>query len=340
MRPTQLDNLRELFPRAVGASVLVSGHLVVLSKSKSDMKDIIWSDWMMEVGCLRAIYDVVSADLTTKTTKSGREVCVSPNSSDWKGGLGLRLAMPDGTEAVTLVTHGSVYNPSTSLIPRTLRNWARSARNAILHLCGLPRPLPDSSVGKEVTNLNSEPVSPTTNLTPCSTLTSQIGTIIHTYDNPSNTHAYPAGYTHDLNLIVSEKLPSITSSTGSPRIISWASYTEALSGVPAYTMRPSANENQPKIQPATIVGTQYLWDRDTRTQSVALLLRTEDDSIPEVGWPGSVLCLGTEGVSKAVVFHNFRTRALVDVDKKGRCEYGYLRGRLLVPGEVRDARVV
>lgn len=335
LRPTQLDNLRELFPRAVGARVLVSGHLVVLFESKSNMKDIFWSDWVMEVGCLRAIYDVVSADLSIKTTKSGREVCVSPNSRDWKGGLGLRLAMPDGIEAVTSVTHGSVYNPSTSLIPRTLRNWARSARNAILRLCNLPCPLPDSPVGKEVTHLNSKPVSVTVNLYSCSTLTSQIGTIINTYDNPSQTHPYPAGYTHDLSLIAAEELPTIN-----PRITSWATYTEALSGLPAYTIRPSANGNQPEIQPATMVGTQYLWDRETRSQSASLIWRTEDDSTPEVGWPGSVLCLGTDEGSKAVVFHNFQTRVLVDVDKKGRCEYGFLRGGFLVPGEVRDARIV
>lgn len=242
------------------------------------MKDIFWSDWVMEVGCLRAIYDVVSADLSIKTTKSGREVCVSPNSRDWKGGLGLRLAMPDGIEAVTSVTHGSVYNPSTSLIPRTLRNWARSARNAILRLCNLPCPLPDSPVGKEVTQLNSKPVSVTVNLYSCSTLTSQIGTIINIYDNPSQTHPYPAGYTHDLSLIAAKKLPTIN-----PRITSWATYTEALSGLPAYTIRPSANGNQPEIQPATMVGTQYLWDRETHSQSASLIWRTEDDSTPEVG---------------------------------------------------------
>jgi len=79
---------------------------------------------------LYTFYEVASADLTSQTGKSGRDASIHSNSPDWKNGLGLWLALPNGTEALTSVTHGTVFTPS-SFIPRTLQNWTRSAQNAI-----------------------------------------------------------------------------------------------------------------------------------------------------------------------------------------------------------------
>ena len=180
--------------------------------------------------------------------------------------------------------------------------------------------------------------------------------MIRIYDNPSETHPYPTGYIHDLSLIAGKKLPTIASTVGGPRITDWASYTEALSGAPVFAMRlstPGANENilQNHLNPAdlqcenmqraTVVGTQYLWDRETRLQSAALLRRTEDESTM-IGWLASVLCLGRpdDEVAKAVVFHNYRTRFLVGGDIRGGVSCGLLDAGFLLPEEVRAARIV
>lgn len=96
------------------------------------------------------------------------------------------------------------------------------------------------------------------------------------------------------------------------------------------------------MQRATVVGTQYLWDGGMRSQSAALPWVTEDESTPGIGWPGSVLCVGRleDEVAKAVVFHKYQTRYLVDGNRKGRCKYGFLNACVLLPEKVRAARIV
>lgn len=102
LTPSQLDRLREVLPRAVGARVLVSGFLVILFKSLPDVQDAYHHDWVMEVGGLRTIYDIANAEITATSIESGVRLTSSPNSVHSAGCLGLRLPMGNGTGTITL----------------------------------------------------------------------------------------------------------------------------------------------------------------------------------------------------------------------------------------------
>lgn len=104
----QLDGLREVFPKAIGARVLITGYLVILLPSLTDIEDTYRGDWVTEVAGLRVIYDVLTIQTTAETLSSGMEVAKSPNSVNGAGCLGLKLRMTDESEAITTVTHGFV----------------------------------------------------------------------------------------------------------------------------------------------------------------------------------------------------------------------------------------
>ncbi|CDM28444.1 unnamed protein product [Penicillium roqueforti FM164] len=69
---------------------------------------------------------------------------------------------------------------------------------------------------------------------------------------------------------------------------------------------------------ATVIGTQYLCDRTTYSQSTSLLWKTKELFSPADGLSGSVLCLGrpTDESSWAVVFQNFQVICTKLVDPK------------------------
>ncbi|KAB8074997.1 hypothetical protein BDV29DRAFT_156127 [Aspergillus leporis] len=59
LRPDQLEGIRDLFPAAVGVRLLATGHRVVLMSSLSDIKKTFETNWVMQIGSLRVIYDVI-----------------------------------------------------------------------------------------------------------------------------------------------------------------------------------------------------------------------------------------------------------------------------------------
>ncbi|OQD62979.1 hypothetical protein PENPOL_c010G03975 [Penicillium polonicum] len=100
----------------------------------------------------------------------------------------------------------------------------------------------------------------------------EIGTISYTFGNPSPAPAlpYPAGYRHDLSLITDDNLPTLISPPGHPVVSEWTSY----STTDAYAVRMNTVVGrwllvQGTIYPnairnATVIGTEYLWDRTAR----------------------------------------------------------------------------
>jgi hypothetical protein len=140
--PQQLDGLRELFPAAVGARLLVSGFLVVLFESLGDIQAVYEGDWIMEVGGLRTIYDLHRLEASADTIISGMEVCERPESLYGQGCLGLKIRMTDGIEAITTVTHGFVNNPQPSRTIMMFSECILRAKSAIVRFF---RPPPQSN---------------------------------------------------------------------------------------------------------------------------------------------------------------------------------------------------
>ena len=64
-----------------------------------------------------------------------------------------------------------------------------------------------------------------------------------------------------------------------------------------------------KAQEAVVLGSEYVWHRETLSQSAAPLWRTTPDFDHARGWSGSVLCQGTptDTEARAVLFQNFQT---------------------------------
>lgn len=141
LSPQQLDGLRELFPAAVGARLLVSGFLLVLFESLHDIQTVYEGDWIMEIGGLRTIYDVHRLEASADTVTSGMEVCERPESLYGQGCLGLRIRTTDGQEAITTVTHGFVRNPQPSPMTALFSEWFLRAKSALLRF---RRPPPQS----------------------------------------------------------------------------------------------------------------------------------------------------------------------------------------------------
>ncbi|KUM62785.1 hypothetical protein ACN42_g4334 [Penicillium freii] len=101
--------LREMFPLAVGARVLISGFIVILFKSRADVEKSWTQDgFASEFGNLRLVYDVTEDNPTR--TEVLRGAAIAPKSDEWEtnASLGLKLRLLDGQEVITVPTHAFV----------------------------------------------------------------------------------------------------------------------------------------------------------------------------------------------------------------------------------------
>ncbi|KAJ5472944.1 hypothetical protein N7530_006945, partial [Penicillium desertorum] len=340
LSPDQLEGLRELFPAAIGARVLVAGFLVMLFRSPSDIQDIYETDWIMEVGGLRTIYDVPRVKVRADTIVS--------ESLNGSGCLGLRLRMPDGKEAITTMTHGFVSSPRPSRVVSMFSDWTLWTKSALRR--SLRRPsLPYPCALTVVQNSSNSPIGKEVWL---ATEKKRIGSISHTFDDPSPALPYPAGYRHDLSLITDDNLPALVSPPGYPVVSEWASYSTALAGSDVYAVRMNTVAGrwllQGTIDPnairnATVIGTEYLWDRTARSQTASLLWTTAEPVTPAIGGSGSVLCLGmpTDQSSKAIVFQNFEVQCYSSIDlMTGKSKDMIVKAGFLLPESLRSCTIV
>ncbi|KAJ5791593.1 uncharacterized protein N7518_008604 [Penicillium psychrosexuale] len=350
LSPEKIDGLRELFPTAVGARVFVSGFLVVLFKSLHDIQAIYEENWIMEAGGLRILYDEYRLEATADTVTSGMEVCDKPESLQGQGCLGLRIRMNDGKEAITTVTHGFVRNPRRSRMTKMFSEWILRAKSALLRLRN-PPPQSDTSAIGVVRNSNKN--SPIGKEVWLATEKKRIGTISYTFDDPSPVLPFPAGYRHDLSLIMDDELPQLISPPGYPAVSEWASYSTVLAGSDVYVVRMNTvvgrwallegTVDPNAIRNATVIGTQYLWDRTAHSQTASLLWKTKEPFSPADGWSGSVLCLGrpTDESSQAVVFQNFEVLCTTFVElEPGRTQDVLVKGGFLLPESIRSSQIV
>ncbi|KGO74630.1 hypothetical protein PITC_002750 [Penicillium italicum] len=345
----KIDALRELFPAAVGARIFVSGFLVVLFNSLHDIQAVYERDWIMEVGGLQVVYDKYRLEPSADAVTSGMEVCEKPESLYGQGCLGLRIRMADGKEAITTVTHGFVRNPQRSRMTMMFSEWVLRAKSALLRFRRPPSQSETCAVGVVRNSNKNSPIGKEVWL---ATEKKRIGVISHTFDDPSPVLPYPAGYRHDLSLIMDDNLPQLVSPPGYPVVSEWASYSSALSGSDVYAARMNTvvgnwvllegTVDPEAVRNATVIGTQYLWDRTACSQSASLLWKTNEPSSPAVGWSGSVLCLGrpTDESSRAVVFQNFQVPCTTLVNpKSGPTHQAIVKGGFLLPESIRSSRI-
>ncbi|KAK2771970.1 hypothetical protein FQN53_004829 [Emmonsiellopsis sp. PD_33] len=187
----------------------------------------------------------------------------------------------------------------------------------------------------------------------------KVGTITKTYDsNPSRYLPYPAGYRHDLSLIMSPEPPRMTQLSNCPSIVGWGSYARVLEGDPIFVYRCNGTaevSRQPdatglhratSTYPAVIQGAEYFWGRGARTAS--LLWRTAHEMDTAEGFTGSVLCLGnlTDSTARAVVFQNYQAALrpkLIDSDDEPRLRFAHratYKAGFLLPEEIRASQIV
>ncbi|KAJ9485749.1 hypothetical protein VN97_g7602 [Penicillium thymicola] len=249
--------------------------------------------------------------------------------------------MPDGKEAITTMTHGFVRNPRPSRMVLMFCDWILWTKSALRRFVR-QRPLSDTCALREARN--SQTNSPIGKEVWLTTEKKRIGTISYTFDNPNPVFSYPAGYRHDLSLITDNNLPTLVSPPGYPVVSEWASYSAALAGSDVYVVRMDTlvgkwillqgTIDPNAIRDATVIGTEYLWDRTARSQTASLLWTTTEPFTPTIGWSGSVLCLGrpTDQSSKAIVFQNFEVRCSSFIDSvTGKSQEVIVKAGFLLP---------
>ncbi|KAL1970153.1 hypothetical protein VTN77DRAFT_6558 [Rasamsonia byssochlamydoides] len=349
---SHLDSLRELFPKAVGVQIFVSGFLVVLFKSMVHVAEAYRTQWPLEVGSLHVVFDVMNIQLATEPVTTGFQVAVMPDAGESAGCLGLKLRMPQGQEVITTVTHGFVKRPDPLNALKYIGSWILSAKEALRRFRS-PRPQPQApAIGMLRKPPSGSPIGKVVWLVGGNRKI--IGTITHTYDRPSRSLPYLQGYLHDLSLTTDTALPEVSSPPGYPRITEWASYSEALSGSRVYAVRLNASAgvwrvidgtlDTSALRNATVCGTQYMWDTTYHTQNACILWRTSEPASPADSWSGSVLCLGkpSDPTSQAIMFQNFQIPCtLHETDPRtAKQKAGIIKGDFVLPSEIRASEIL
>ncbi|KAI9370466.1 hypothetical protein BJX61DRAFT_535613 [Aspergillus egyptiacus] len=338
LRPSDLDCLRELFPEAVGVEVLIAGFMIVLFDTLQQVRLAYSEVWPLELAGLRVFFDVVRYRITVPSIESGLGVSAGTSGEHHAraGCLGLKVQLQDGSSAITTVTHSFVHFPEISTpanmthsfwtlldkAKRSLRRYlpARIGEDDGPHILA-ERGLTNNPVGRDVCLTSSH---------------RRLGTITHTYDQPSRIKPYPAGYNHDLCLIADSALPDVDSPPGYPSITGWADYSAALDGKDVYVVCHRTNAGrwraikgnlEPALfQRAAVLGTGYTWDREENTQNAFLLWHTGAEPSPADGWSGAPLCLGrpSDAAAQAVVFQNFQRLCRLEGNQEAIIKAGFV----------------
>ncbi|OQE18103.1 hypothetical protein PENFLA_c022G08050 [Penicillium flavigenum] len=105
-----------------------------------------------------------------------------------------------------------------------------------------------------------------------------------------------------------------------------------------------------RAQQALAEDSEYLWDKETLSQSVSILWRTEYDGEALTGLSGAALCLGqiSDRTCLAVCFQNFEfplySRAFLEEDHRDPppqyVAWPRMKGGFLLPSEVQQAEIM
>jgi hypothetical protein len=116
-----ISTLRSFFPGSIGIRVLISGFAIFLFRNVEEMREAWNSGCPPEIGGLNVGYDVVTVVPTA--VASGHDIADSAESFSPRGCIGLRIKQPNGTDALTTVTHGFVKLPSHPRIFLRMADW-------------------------------------------------------------------------------------------------------------------------------------------------------------------------------------------------------------------------
>ncbi|KAK2745051.1 hypothetical protein FQN55_006408 [Onygenales sp. PD_40] len=362
LRPDDIEAIREFFPDSVGVRILMTGYAIVLFRTFDAMKEAWRTKVIGELGGLRVGYDISQCHLSSATTASGLAISEHPNALRTSACLGLRLRMPNGDDVITTVTHQFVKCIELPSIFTAIASWCEHWYMNIRSAFQKFRPGKSSSTVpatvEKRASVGNTSVGAEVWLAGTDQKIFKVGTITKTYDlNPSRYLPYPAGYQHDLSLIMSPEPPRMTQPSNCPSIVGWGSYARVLEGGPIFVYRCNGTaevSRQPdatlhratSTYPAVIQGAEYFWDRGARTAS--LLWRTAHEMDTAEGFTGSVLCLGnlTDSTARAVVFQNYQAALrpkLIDSDDEPRLRFVHratFKAGFLLPEEIRASQIV
>lgn len=136
LHSSDLNMLRGMFPTAVGARVFISGFIVILFKSRTEVEKSWFEDGVAtEFGNLRLLYDVIKDQPTRQEVSRGAAIATRPDMYEKNASLGLKLRFPDGREAITVPTHAFVKLRHLSSRPLLrLADWYARMKMALTRL--------------------------------------------------------------------------------------------------------------------------------------------------------------------------------------------------------------
>ncbi|KAF2396766.1 hypothetical protein EJ06DRAFT_170613 [Trichodelitschia bisporula] len=221
-----------------------------------------------------------------------------------KACLGLRLQLEDRTNAITVPTHGFVFLTQSNYLVRKL-SFCYHHIKPVMARCdlealtgGKPAIAGDNlALGKKVCLCNSN---------------QEVGIIHRTFDSPSRTLPYPAGFPHDLSLVTGPDLPAMNAPRGMPLLTGLALPQDVLDGrvvfvgqvLPTGRCDSHAGHVANATREALIVGHEYIWDVYGIRQAFVWRLANYTSM---GGFSGAVLAAGkpTDSTARAVCSQNF-----------------------------------
>ncbi|KAL4937591.1 hypothetical protein BDV06DRAFT_232470 [Aspergillus oleicola] len=341
-----LESLRILFPKSIGAQLLIAGFLRILFDSITDVERTHNLGYPHEVGGLVVLLDTATFSVTAQNVESG--AVVSDREAELVGCLGLKLKLPGGKTVLTTVTHAYVRNPALPMVLMRVADWVTRAKNALYRFRNPHLDWDSHAHGVLGQSLSNNPRGKDILIFKTNT---KVGTITHCFDNPSPVLPFPVGYRHDLSLIEGESLPEVVSPPGYPIISAWAPYEKVLMGAPLYAVATNAQTQHwrvvegakvtPVVANSVLLGSEYIWDREASDQAVAMLWRSKDDVDSAGGYSGSVLCTGTstDQNGEAVVFQNYETGLRI-WESEGSLLLANIKAGFLLPGEIRESTIL
>ncbi|KAJ5692021.1 hypothetical protein N7462_001444 [Penicillium macrosclerotiorum] len=352
--PSDLELLRRFFPSAVGARVLISGFIIVLFDNRKDIEASWLEGCVPSFGLLRLGYDVAVHYPTETVMDSGNAVSSSPDETESATPLGLKLKFPNGSQGIAVPTHAfvdvktpqeNISQKHESWLSKTKATFSKAAVMRVRERIKMGTPV-DSALGKSVWFVQ-EPKE-------------KIGNVTTTYDHHiARMSTFPQTIDHDTSIVTGDHLPKVLNPPRAPRIIGWGDYRHTLDGHLVFAMALNALSENSKaknrrdpfgtIQKAIVEGTEYLWNRKTRTQSAAILWRAMHDGTEMEGLSGSVLCLGesTDPNCRAVLLKHFETpicpphfHETENATAHGDFSWSSISGGFVLPPEIRDAQII
>ena len=124
-----LESLRILFPKAIGAQLLIAGFLRMLFDNIADVEQTNNLGYPGEVGGLVVLLDTATFSAAAPNIESG--AVVSDTEAESVGCLGLKLKLPGGKTALTTVTHAYVRSPVLPVVLMRVADWVIRAKNAL-----------------------------------------------------------------------------------------------------------------------------------------------------------------------------------------------------------------